>query len=182
MILEVVILTIALGLASTLNFFIIPAIAGSIVEKNDEEEEIKPFPYTTMIVINALTWLILTICFSFLGFLVWKVVFNPRSESGFLLPIRYFLSNAFQGHHMIYPMFLGIATVAFIITGSLIAEKSADIPINLDTSLKFSLVMPHHKSKKENGQKTAKEVKVFQLINLIMMVSTSIPAVLAVSS
>ncbi len=185
MILEVLILTISVGLASIMNFFIIPAITKSIAERLDEEEEIKPFPYTLMAVVNALTWLILTICFSFLGFLLWKTAGNPSAAKGFVSPLVDFLSNAFKGNYMMYPIFLGVATIAFIMMGTLISEGSTDIPINLDTSLKISLILPNHKTtsnKNNESGKEPKEVKVFQLVNLIMMVSTSIPAILALSS
>jgi hypothetical protein len=184
MIIEVCILTMALALASFLNFFIVAAIARSIVETNDEQEELKPYPYSLMSFVNAMTWLVLSTCFTFLGFLIWKSMHpNMIEMGGFILPMKRFLSNAFQGHHMVYPIFLGIATIAFVVMTSLIAETSADIPINFDTSIKFSLVMPHHtKSKTNNGQKVPKEVKVLQLVNLIMIVvSTSIPTILAIS-
>jgi hypothetical protein len=175
------------------NYFIVPAIAKSIVEgRNNDDEEAQDlknmqFPYNLMVIANALTWLALSICFSLLGFLIWKSITFKEDEmmvAGFLMPLILFLSNAFQGHYVMFPMCLGIATMTFMILGSLISETPTDIPINLDTSVKLSMIIPHHKNPKviKEGGQVSKEVKVFQLVNLIMIaVSISMPSILAIS-
>jgi hypothetical protein len=186
MILEVAILTVALCLASIINFFMVPAISRSIVENKEQndEEVVAEFPYNRMIVLNAITWLGLSLCLSFLGVLVWKSM-SSMEMLGIGAAVQYFLSRAFRGRVLIFPVFLGFATLTFVVLGSLIAEKPYNIPINLDTSVKMSLIAPNHKILKNNrgtGQIPMREVKVFQLTNLIMIVvSVCMPIVLAVS-
>lgn len=181
-IVNVAILTVALGLASLINYFIIGAITSSIVESKKNEDEPKPFPYNVMSIANAASWLLLSTCFSFLGILIWKSMHPTQQEARFIYSTKRFLVDTFQSPS-VYPMFLAIASAVFIFLGASITEKPTEFPATLDTSIKMSFVVPHHKLPNTNGNSTPKEVKQFQLINLIMLAaSTCMPLVLAVSS
>jgi mannose/fructose/N-acetylgalactosamine-specific phosphotransferase system component IIC len=182
MILEVAILTIAVSLASVLNFFIMGAIVASVAESRKDQEEPKPFPYNALYIANAVSWLLLSICLSFLGYFIWKSMMGLQEDVGFLRHVLHFLSGAFKNHSNVYFMFLGISTISFIILGALITEKPTEFPVTLDTSIKMSFVAPHHKVQKNKNKNVSREVKIFQMINLIILaVSACMPSVLSVS-
>jgi hypothetical protein len=148
---EVAILVAALGIASVINYFIIGAIAKAIVESKESQDEPKPFPYTTLVFANALSWLVLSSAFITLGFMMWKSIYA----------IEYYK----------YGMLLGVSTISFILMGALVAEQPSSLPPKMNTSIKMSFIFPNHKKETGDAQEVepvSNEVNTFRLINLII--------------